>query len=249
MAGQERSQIAEEMPEELLEEENTFRIVVLDNDRIKYDAEAVVDMTNPFEFDPTRFNPNISQFKLEDFFDVSSKLIENAQTRQGIVSSKHVQVTEEYPPETFEHFGDEVICYRVLSRKPANMNAKATDRPQRKSTYAYDVVKAEYPNKVLVIESRPIDHLIEFSCWAKSNKLANKRVLWLEKLFINYGSWVFAVKGAERFYWKDRGPDTYTTTGGQRMFYRPLNFFVRLREFEVKAHSQIKQIEVETSLV
>ena len=124
------------------------------------------------------------------------------------------------------------------------MDRSGTGRPHRKSTYLDEMNSPEYPNKTIVIEARPIDHLIEFTCWGKSNKLANARALWLEKLFITH-AWAFTARGAERFFWKDRGPDTYMTSGGQRLFYRPVNFFVRFREFEVKAHPQIKQIIIE----
>ena len=188
-----------------------------------------------------RFLPNTIPMSLSRFYEIAQKLVKDSQAREGIVEDKQIKLLEEYPPEPFTEYGDEVITYRLLRREPAKMSTKGTSRPHRKSTYAYDVVRAQNPNKVIVIESRPIDHLIEFNCWAKSNKLANARAIWLEKLFINH-AWAFEVQGVERFYWKDRGPDTYTTSGGQRVFYRPINFFVRFREFEIKAHPQIKQL-------
>ena len=88
-----------------------------------------------------------------------------------------------------------------------------------------------------------IIHIIEFSCWSKSNRLANNRAIWLEKLLIN-NSWRYQTQGVERFYWEGRGPDTYMTSGEQRLFYRPMRFFVRFREFEVKLHSLIKDIQI-----
>ena len=245
MAG-ERSLIVEELPEGLIDPEEKIRVVIVDGERVISDYEIATELNDPFDFDPSSFMPNTTPMSLPLFFEIASKLIAKAQETAGIVSGKRAQLTEEYPPEPFESFGDEVIAYRVLRREPANMSVKGTSRPQRKSMYDYDFVSAQYPNKVIVVESRPIDHRIEFTCWAKSNKLANKRALWLEKLFVN-NAWVFETSGVERFYWMDRGPDTYTTTGGNRLFYRPINFFVRYKEFEVKAHSQIKRINFEVS--
>ena len=237
----EKSQLQEEVKSDLLDTDNLLKVQLVEADQVVSEYETAVKLTNPYTFDATPFLPNSTPMSLPRFYELAADLVANAQDRAGILEGKRVKMIEEYPPEPFNDYGDEVITFRLLKREPAKMNTKGTARPHRKSTYSYDVVREQNPNKVIVIESRPIDHLIEFNCWAKNNKLANSRALWLEKLFINH-AWAFEVQGCERFYWRDRGPDTYTTTGGQRVFYRPVNFFVRFREFEVKAHPQIKQI-------
>lgn len=242
------SSLVEKIDPELLDQDELLKVLVVENEKIKFEYETALKLTNPYEFDAARFLPNTTPMSLPVFFDIASKLITNAQERAGINEDKRVRLIEEYPPEPFNDYGDEVIAYRVLKREPALMSSKGTSRPHRKSTYSHAAMVPDYPNKTLVIEARPIDHTIEFNCWAKSNKLANARALWLEKLFVNH-AWAFEVQGCERFYFKDRGPDTYMTTGGQRLFYRPINFFVRFREFEIKAHPNIKQIlfEVKTT--
>ena len=124
------------------------------------------------------------------------------------------------------------------------MNTKATGRPQRRSTFSHDLRSANEPNKVIVVESRPIDHSIQLSCWSKNADQANRLALWLENSLIMH-SWAFEVQGAERFYWEKRGADTYWTTGGQRLHQRPLNFFLRLREFRNKAFPVLKEFDLE----
>ena len=237
------SQLVEEVNSDLLDDE-LIKVVVYESDKVIYQNEIATKLINPYEFDASRFLPNIKTMSLDRFFSIASGLISKAQERAGVKEEKRVILTEEYPPDPFESYGDEVVAYRVLKREPALMNTKGTARPQRRSTYYYDLVEATLPSKVLVVEARPLDHLIEFTCWGKSNKLANARATWLEKLFVNH-SWAFEVHGVERFYFKNRGPDTYTTTGGQRLFYRPVNFFVRFREFEVKSHPRIKEMIIE----
>ncbi len=86
--------------------------------------------------------------------------------------------------------------------------------------------------------------MVEFTCWSKSARLANSRALWLERLFVNH-AWAFKVQGVDRFYFQSRGSDWYTTTGGQELYARPVQFFVRLSEFRVKADSLIKHITLE----
>ena len=238
----ETTTLTETVPEELLDEEEVYQVTVVQGDAVTHTYEIATKLTNPWEFDATRFLPNTTPMSLTRFFQIASDIITDAQERDGVDSESLVSLAEEYPPDRMSDFGDEVICYRVLKREPANMNAKGTGRPQRKSIYSYDVRSANYPNKAVIVESRPIDHLIEFSCWAKTNKLANERALWLEKLFVNH-AWAFEVQGVERFFWKGRGPDTYMTSGGQRLLYRPINFFVRFREFELKATPLLRTIE------
>jgi hypothetical protein len=240
------SHLSETIPEELLDDRELFSVIVLDQDRVIHETEIATKLVTPYEFDASRFLPNATPLTLPGFFEIAASLIADAQTRAGTTGDNQVKLSEEYPPEEFQSFGDELICFRVLKREPANMNTKATGRPQRSSSWYYETYSAKYPNKVIVVESRPIDHIIEFSCWAKTNRLANARALWLEQLFINH-AWAFQVKGAERFFWRDRGPDTYMTSNGQRLFYRPINFFLRYREFEVKATPMLTGFTLEVS--
>lgn len=191
------------------------------------------------------FLPNSEPMTLELFFNIAKLLIEDSQKREAIKDI--VTLTEEYPPEDITDYGDEVITFRVIERKPGMMDAKGTGRPQRKATYSYEERNPKQPNKVITVESRPVDHVIEFNCWASSNKLANKRAIWLEKLFIN-SAFVFESKGAERFFFKERLSDMYQTTNGQRLFSRPLRFFLRFREFDAKAESILRQILIDLKI-
>ncbi len=238
----ETSILTETVPSELLDEREVYQVTVVDGDAVTHRYEVATKLENPWDFDAEKFLPNTTPMSLPRFFEIASNIVSDAQDRADTLADKKVSLIEEYPPDRISDFGDEVICYRLLKREPANMNAKGTGRPQRKSIYSYDARSSKYPNKAVIVESRPIDHTIEFTCWGKSNKLANARALWLEKLFVNH-AWAFEVQGVERFFWKNRGPDTYMTSGGQRLFYRPINFFVRFREFELKATPLLRTIE------
>ena len=193
-------------------EGNLTNVVNLENFKINNPYNVNIDSI---------FLPNTEPLTLDMFFKIGKKLILNAQEVEGINEDSIVGLTEEYPPESLSSFGNEIITFRVIERKPGMMNKKGTGRPQRKATYAYDEVDPSLPNKVITVESRPLDHTIEFNCWGLSNKLVNKRALWLEKLFIN-SAFAFEIKGAERFYFKERLADNYITVNGQRIFSRPL---------------------------
>lgn len=228
--------------------QDVFKVIHVADDQVLKEMEVPVNLDNPYAFDISRFMPNEEVFTLPKFFGLVQDLMQNHQDRDNVSDDLRVMLSEEYPPEDFINFGTEVICFRVLRREPGNMNTKATGRPHRKSTYSYEYKNPNAPGKVLVVESRPVDHKIEFTCWAKTNKDANKRALWFEQLLINH-SWLFEINGAERFHWIDRGADTYTTSNSQRLVYRPINFFLRYREFEIKTYPTIKNIVLENNLL
>lgn len=204
---------------------------------------------NPYNINiDSVFLPNTEPLSLIRFLNIASELVISAQESEGINEESIVRVVEEYPPESISKYGNEVITFRVIERKPGMMNKKGTGRPHRKATYSHQEVRPDLANKVITVESRPLDHIIEFNCWGTSNKLVNQRALWLEKLFIN-SAFVFEVKGAERFFFKERLADNYLTVNGQRIFSRPLRFFLRYREFDAKAVSIIKQILIDAKIL
>ena len=194
------------------------------------------------------FLPNTEPMDLDIFFATAALLIKDAQEREGTNSEDTVRLVEEYPPETMDIYGNEVITFKVVERKPGMMSTKGATRPHRKATYSHQEIRPDLPNKVITVESRPVDHVIEFNCYALTNKLANKRAIWLEKLFIN-SAFVFEVKGAERFFWKERLADSYITVGNQRIFSRPIRFFLRFREFDAKATTMIRRILIDLGII
>lgn len=209
--------------------------------------DLVID--NPYNVNISSvFLPNTEPMTLDIFFDICQKLILDAQDREGIQEKFKVKLVEEYPPEDMASYGNEVITFKVVERKPGMMNTKGTGRPHRKATYSHQEIRPDLPNKVITVESRPVDHVVELNCWATSNKLANSRAIWLEKLLIN-SAFAFEVKGAERFYFKDRLSDNYMAINGQRVFSRPLRFFLRFREFDAKADTMIRNIMIDIGIL
>jgi len=236
------SQLYEKIKPELIDENNLYQIQIVDGmtqQKIN-EHHAEVELDDPFHFDPSRFIPDTELINLEKFAELASDIIKDAQTREGVVESEQVKLVQEYQPEEFHLLGDELISFRVLKREPAKMNRQVTSMTQRSSGFDYDIRSSDQPNKIITIESRPIDHNLEFGIWAKTATLANKRALWLERLFVTH-AWAFQVKGIERFFWSNRGPDTVWKHAEQRMHQRTLQFFMRLREFEVKASPRIAQ--------
>lgn len=242
----ETSQLMETINPDLLDESNLYSVIFVDSLSGK-ELEKDVKLKSPFDFDITGLVPTDQVTGLEEFFCLADQLIVDAQNREGVITSEQAVLKEDFNADEFHEYGDELITWRVIKREPANMDIKAKGRPQRRSLFDYSLRSPRHPNKVIVVESRPVDHIIEFSCWSKVAQLANKRALWLERLFIDH-SWAFKVKGVERFYWIGRLADTILTTSGNRLHQRPLRFFVRFREFHTVAHPAIRNLIFEAKI-
>lgn len=238
----------ESIRSDLLDESKLFTIVFVDNAGREH--ERSIKLKNPYELDLGAFLPNSEIMSLEKFFQLTADVIEDAQARQGIDGDKRTKLIEEFPGEEYwknAGAGHKVITWKVRERQPARMDAKGRGRPQWGNTWVRDLMTRDYPANTIVIDGRPIDHTIEFTCWSESATLANELALWLERTLCQ-NDWAFKAKGVDRFIWTGRGPDTFWTSSGQRLHQRPLTWMVRLFEYEARALTQIKSFNLELNL-
>jgi hypothetical protein len=249
MSSRTTSQLFEEVEESLLSDDNLFSVTIVDSNGVEHTMEQPVAVDNPFAFDFSRFVPNAQPMDLDRFLEVARDVIQYAQVREGITDEdQQVKLIGEYPGEDFSRYlNGEVISWRLISRTPSNMDRKGTGRPQRAAGFSYDLQNPRYPNKVITVQTRPLDHIVEFVAWSKDAGKANRRAMWLERLFIAH-SWAFKIQGADRFFFEGRLADNYRTTGGQPIYERPLRFKVRLMEFQVIADPMIRHINFELGL-
>ncbi len=207
-----------------------------------------VPINAPYPFEMGDYSPNQKQYSLEEFIETAERLIRFGQELESNDASKYVSLIAEYPNEDFSRFNSgEVITWKVIRREPALLNAKATGRPARTYLHQRNFKSPLFPNKVVELETRHLDHVIEFTCYSKEASKANKRALWLERLFVNH-SWAFTFSGADRFFFKERGSDNYRTTGGQPLYERCLRFDVRLIELRLNLQSEIKTIMIQNGI-
>ena len=236
------SQIFEEIKESLLAEDSLYTVSLIDPNGITHKGTEPIEIKNPFDFDYSRMVPNSRPMDLDRFIEVAEELIDWAQDSEGVIESEKVQILGEYPHNDFSQFkSGEVITWRLISREPAKMSREGTGRPQRGYSFSHELQDPTLPNKVITVNTRPLDHIVEFSVWSKDAGKANRRAIWLERLFIAH-SWAFKIQGADRFFFEKRGADNYRTTGGQPIYERPLRFKVRLFEFQIIASPIIRHI-------
>ena len=244
MSTREESVLSEVVRADLLAEvDNNFLLVINDGSsgfRLVEDA----NIQNPYAVDLGRYVPNRPML-YEEFIDLAAEVIANAQQRSQVQEGERVLLLKEYNPEQFGE-RDEVITVKLNKRAPAKMSADGRRFTTRIPRLSEEYMDPRYPNKVLEIQQRPIDHEVHFTVWAKTSTLADTRALWLERLFIQE-TWVFKSKGASLFLWEGRSPDTFWSHAGARLQQRIISFKVRLHEYTVVSHPTIKQFSLSIS--
>lgn len=234
------SVLTEEVKSSLLEEKI---IITIDNGNAQSIYEKAVDLNNPFSFDWEPFAPTSKPLTLSGFLDLTQEILSDQQDRDGINESKKVKLVAQYPIDNLHEFGDCVFTYRVISRNPANLGQKDDSYRQRSWKHSFEITSPKIPKHKLVVENRLLTHIIEISVWSKSARLANEKVLWLERTLIDH-TYLYLIKGAEKFFWESRLADTYMNVSGQPLFQRPLRFYVNLNDFRIKAEPIISVINI-----
>ena len=111
-------------------------------------------LRNPYNINLDRvFMANTAPLTLDGFFTIAQQLIKDSQDKDEINEDARVQLIEEYPPQDMSDFGNEVITFRVIERKPGMMSKKGTERPHRKATYSHQEMRPEMPNKIINYQS------------------------------------------------------------------------------------------------
>lgn len=236
-----KSRLDGSVPSELLEENQVYGASVYEG-QDPLPIEIPYSYSNQFGWQSDCFVPSDKPLLLEEFIELAGQVIANAQSNER--KEEKIIYTGAHPAEDMHRLGDEVICWKVVSRSPARTGRNKSGNLMPQWQHSHSLRIPDAPNTVISVERRLVDHVISFECWSKTARLANARVLWLERLLIN-SAWVFRQKGADFFQWKDRLADTYQLAGGARLYNRTLRFDVRLPEFRISGDPAINNFVIE----
>lgn len=225
--------------ERLAESRRFFTLTMLDTNTSQ--LVPLDGFENPYNIDKTKILPNRDTFDLPKFFETTKEIIDHVRTKEKRPSLPLVQ---EYPPVDMSTLGTSVVTFRVVERCPAKMSQDGT-KFVHKRFRSYNEFHRE--DEILVM-ARPLDHEIELCVWSTSNKEANENVLWLERTMIDH-EFALLARGATNFEFLKRLSDGYMNTDNNKLFYRPMRFFLRYNEFQLKAVAAIKDISLELKLV
>jgi hypothetical protein len=183
-----------------------------------------------------------------EFVGIVQKALKDKLEDEGLVIGKDLIFTEEYPPKDIE---SETITYRLLSRDPASMSGGRHLNQERQEWKPHLREISDDPNHPgyrLTTIGQKFENQIVFTCWAKSNKTANTRAIWLEDTLKAY-TWFIKYEGVDEFYFIRREPD-FLLDMGQANFLqgRPLVYYVRTERLTHLSEPTVRRIILQYSV-
>jgi hypothetical protein len=94
-----------------------------------------------------------------------------------------------------------------------------------------------------VVLGKWYDNLVQFTCWAQTNKEAITRSFWFEQ-FIEKYTWFFTASGVQRVIFWRQEEDKLIDNDGKKLYGRPLLFYVKTEELTEYSEKEIEEIYV-----
>jgi hypothetical protein len=169
---------------------------------------------------------------LPEFYSEVAVILDDYQNRLNINPADRITLCEDSPPVSLT---TQVISYKVKKRVPGavsparpGVSSSSRTRHEWVPRCRYIIEDEKKPNTKTFVMGQFFDNMIEFTCWARSNKAANSTALLFQDLMNNY-RFYFKLKGFSEVIFQERLEDMQldTETQGNTLKGRPLTFYVR----------------------
>jgi len=91
------------------------------------------------------------------------------------------------------------------------------------------------------------DNMLRLTCWARTNKTANDRALWLETVMEDY-AWFFVYSGVNRILYQGRGPEETIKVEDNYVYGRAIDYYVRTEKLRSISQKELEEIVVRLAL-
>lgn len=228
------------LPDNLTKEE--ARVIV------KYHFDSIIESSTRIR--PQDANKSVTPGNAKDvyeFFDLVKQVIEHRDNAQKVSEDSKVFITQEFS-EVEQHL--ETISFSILKRQPGAISEGAPfqgDVKNLRPTIREVVDDIENPGYRKIVQGYFYDNLVKLTCWAPTNKEANKRSLWLEQLMEDY-TWFFRISGVNRvFFWERLGDAVEDTTNSiksttNKFYGRSLVYYLRTEKISSLSEKELEQV-------
>jgi len=182
--------------------------------------------------------------KAKDIVEVMELIrtaIKDYEARNHTIPDAQVGIAYEKPDKAFE---TELITMAVTSRVPGmyqqgrpNEGNIKNRRPLLRET----LDDPDAPGYKRLVLGYFYDNILRLTCWAKTNKQANERALWLETVMEEY-DWFFVYSGVNRLLYESWRTNEVVDIGNNRYYGRPIDFFVRTEKLINMREKTLEQI-------
>ena len=164
-----------------------------------------------------------------EVMDLIRQIILDYEDRTKVSEDGKINVVYEKPDVELEA---ETIAINFRDRVPgafsqgAPKEGKVRNRRPILVDYLDDPDNPGYKRGVLLYF---YDNTIRLTAWARTNKQANARAIWLENLIEEY-TWFLTLSGVGRIFFEGWGPNETIEINGNRYYGRPIDYFVRTQK-------------------
>ena len=225
------------LPEELTENQQKVKIVAETQfHTIVNNSENAIERTQ---------TPNPAKNIIETMSLIKDS-IEHCYTRTHITGDAEVQITYENP-DTYINLETVSIC---LEQREPGMYGQG--RPFENKTKNLRPILREVkddPDNLgykLAILGYFYDNILRLTCWARTNKVANNRALWLENVMEEY-SWYFTSAGVNRFLYYGRDKEIVRNVDNNKIYGRPIDYYVRTEKIRAVSQKTLEEIYIHLS--
>lgn len=186
---------------------------------------------------------------INDFFDLVRRALEDKQyNHDGISANRGIVFTEEFPRKELE---TETISFALQSREPASMSQGRHGNGRVREWKPHVRGVDDDPNNAgyrIVTFGQKFENYITLTCWAKTNKRANKRARWLEDTLKEYAWWI-KYNGIDEFYFVEQEADQILKLDGSNniIMGRPMRYFVRTERLTHVSENTMRRIIIDLS--
>jgi hypothetical protein len=180
---------------------------------------------------------------LTEFYELTYRGIKDYEARAGTPLANHITFTEEDPDIDSS---TETVTFRLIRREPGSFSQGPPFAGNIKNLRPILREKGNdpaNPDYKFAVTGYWYDNLVRFTCWAKTNKQANRRACWFEDFMEDY-TWWFRLQGVSRVLFWGRGEDETVIVDNNKWYGRPLNYFVRTEKIRIFEEKKLEQILV-----
>jgi hypothetical protein len=200
--------------------------------------------------EPRTRTPKIAKYSIRDVYDLFRRAIENYELRANIPDKDKVCFTEEDPDIELIKRYNTIVTVSLVSRVPGAFGQGAPGEAKvrnRSFQPREEFDDEENPGYKLGVVGYWYDSVVRMTTWCKTNKEANKKVDWLEDVMQDY-AWWFKSEGVDRVLFNERQSDILKEVDNNKLYGRPLDYFVRTEKIRVVSEKKIESIVIDLTL-
>jgi len=203
-------------------------------------------VSNAEKLEKTR-TPGVAK-EITEVMELIKSAIEDYEKRVHSTNDSKIKISYEEPDKLTDL---EALTIKLIRREPgmfAQGTAFESKTRQRRPLLREEVDDLDNPGYRRAIMGQYYDNMLRLTCWARTNKAANERSLWLETVMEEY-AWFFVYSGANRVIYEGRGPEETITVDGSKIYGRCLDYFVRTEKIRTISQKELELIVVRISAV